>query len=156
MDGSILGPLVGSDMYATTWPEGRKCVEGRHHHSNSSFVRFLQSGCMEYHCFGSPCCKEPALETGDWVMSLAGLLNSSVWSEGTVVNEALLKHLPNLVEQISEDKSGAACQEWFRLKHPTVEAPGADSHPLPEQIRCPYQGRRPVCGQAAAAQQHHC
>ncbi|DBA94308.1 TPA: hypothetical protein ACH3X1_001920 [Trebouxia sp. C0004] len=51
-------------------------------------------------------------------MSLADLLNSSVCSEGTVVNEALLKHLQNLVEQISEGKSRAARQEWFRLNSP--------------------------------------
>ncbi|DBA95159.1 TPA: hypothetical protein ACH3X1_015712 [Trebouxia sp. C0004] len=66
---------------------------------------------MEYHCFGRPYCEEPALESGDWVMSLADLLNSAVWSEGTVVNEALLKHLQNLVEQIGEGKSGNPYRE---------------------------------------------
>ena len=34
------------------------------------------------------------------------------------MNEALLKHLQNLVEQIGEGKTGSARQEWFRLNSP--------------------------------------
>ena len=117
-DDYTLGTVSGCDMYASTHDGGRKCTDNRHHGSNRFFVRFLQSGRMQYHCHGRPCCKEPALEIGDWVMSLADLLNSSVWAEGTVINEALLKHLQNLVEQIGEGKSGAARQEWFRLNSP--------------------------------------
>ena len=94
---------------------------------------------MQYHCHGRPCSEEPALEIGDWVMSLADLLKSSVCSEGTVVNEALLKHLQNLVEhwrrQVRRSTPG-----MVQAQQPAVEGPGADSHPLPAQIHCPYQG----------------
>lgn len=58
------------------------------------------------------------METGDWIMSLTELLNSSVWSEGVAVNEALLKHVQNLVEQVGESKTGAARQEFCRLNSP--------------------------------------
>lgn len=117
-DGYTLGTVSGCDMYAKTHDGGIKCTDGRHHDRNRFFVRFLQSGRMEYHCLGRPCCEEPALEIGDWVMSLTELLDSTVWSEGVVVNEALLKHLQNLVEQIGEGKSGSARQVWFRLNSP--------------------------------------
>ncbi|DBA97047.1 TPA: hypothetical protein ACH3X1_014827 [Trebouxia sp. C0004] len=65
-----------------------------------------------------PCCEEAALETEDWVISLAELLSSRIWSESTVVIKALLKRLQNLVEQIGEGKSGAAHHELFRLNSP--------------------------------------
>ena len=61
-------------------------------------------------------------------MSLTDLLNSSVWAEGVVVNEALLKHLQNLVEQIGEGKTGSARQEWFRLNSPHGGAWSRPSH----------------------------
>ncbi len=99
-------------------PVGRNCVDGRHHSRNRFFVRFLQSGRMEYHCYGRPCCDESPIEIGDWVMRLADLLGSSVWAEGTEINEGLLKHLQNLVEQIGEGKTGSARQEWVRLNSP--------------------------------------
>lgn len=62
-----------------------------------------------------PFCEQAALETEDWVISLAELLSSTIWSESTVFNKALLKRLQNLVEQIGEGKSGAARHELFRL-----------------------------------------
>ncbi len=65
-----------------------------------------------------PCCEEAALETEEWVISLAELLSSTIWSESTVVNKALLRRLQNLVEQIGEGKSGAARHELFRLNSP--------------------------------------
>lgn len=107
---------------------------------------------MQYHCHGRPCSEEPAPEIGDWVMSLADLLNSSVCSDGTAVNEALLKQ--NLVEQIGEGKSGAARQEWFRLNSPQWRRLELTVtrylHRFIVHIR-----DEPVCGQAAAAWQHH-
>ena len=117
-DSYTLSIVSGCDMYAKAHDGGRACTDGRHHDSDRFFVRFLQSGRMEYHCHGRPCCSEQPLEIGDWAMTLTELLNSSVCSEGIAVNEALLKHVQNLVEQIGEGKTGSARQEWFGLNSP--------------------------------------
>ncbi|DBB15912.1 TPA: hypothetical protein ACH3X3_003509 [Trebouxia sp. C0006] len=48
-DGYTLGVVSGCDMYAKTHQGGRACTDdGRHHNSNRFFVRFLESGRMEY------------------------------------------------------------------------------------------------------------
>lgn len=64
-DGYTLLKVTGNTMHATTHSGGRRCVDGRHHSSNRFIVRFLQSGRMEYCCYGRPCCDEHALEFGD-------------------------------------------------------------------------------------------
>ena len=64
-DGYPLLKVTGNTMHATTHSGGRRCVDGRHHSSNRFIVRFLQSGRMEYCCYGRPCCDEHALEFGD-------------------------------------------------------------------------------------------
>ncbi|KAL0021636.1 hypothetical protein WJX77_002741 [Trebouxia sp. C0004] len=134
-DGYTLGTVSGCDMYAQAHAGGRACTDGRHHVRNRFFVRCLQSGRMEYHCFGRPYCEEPALESGDWVMSLADLLNSAVWSEGTVVNEALLKHLQNLVEQIGEGKSGQRMgHHSLAAQHSQISEAALAGNPYRERI----------------------
>ena len=90
-------------MHAETLPGDRKCTNNILNNSNMSF----SDSCR-------PCCEETALGTEDWVISLAELLSSTIWSESTVVNKAF-KRLQNLVEQIGEGKSGAAHHELFRL-----------------------------------------
>jgi len=78
IDGYTLRPLISTGMYANTWPEGRKCVDNRHHSSNKFFIRFLQSVAMEYRCYGSSCVDAPPVDLGDRCVELEDLLQSDV------------------------------------------------------------------------------
>ena len=119
--------VEGNRVFYDCGPNGRKCMQGRHHDHNRFYVEFQRSGEMTMHCY-SEACKVP-LPLGFWVANVVQLLNADVWGPTRTVNSYLIGTLYELaLDSTNEDKTREAKTKqmpnmpWWRQLERTVSA----------------------------------